>query len=454
MSDLSLIDTIVIVMLENRSFDHMLGHMSLPQYGNRVDVDGLTEPLRKPEYENLAQGHPYYPFALRDGELSSDLPHERNEVFDQIALSEVTGRYTMSGFVESYFAKTQVNRPLQPDPMGFLTPADLPITRFLADNFAVCDRWFAPLPTSTQPNRLMALAGTSRIEITKGLFPPIDDLVIDWLNKCSPPVPWRVYHCGISFFALLGRVEIFGPNFRPVDRLGPDVAHEKDDDFPKVIFIEPSYADAPHIGYDIPNDNHPPLAVAPGELLLKQVYEALTSNVDRWKRTLLIVTYDEHGGFFDHVPPIPIEFRPAPDAIFKNKFLSTGVRVPGLIVSPLVSAGSVFKGLLDHTSILQLIAEKFASSPDNYSVPVSSRRSAGIRSVSEVLNLAAPRDQIPIAPEGPASTVVQFSPKVMNSVMEKAFRDAAIDMVKNHPRETAQTYPEVSHWVLANGGRS
>ncbi len=66
-------------------------------------------------------------------------------------------------------------------------------------------------------------------------------------------IRWRIYHCGLSFFALLGRPEIFGPNFRSVDRLAPDVAHEKSDDFPRVIIVEPSYGDAPHIGNDIPN---------------------------------------------------------------------------------------------------------------------------------------------------------------------------------------------------------
>ncbi len=167
MTDLSLIDTIVIVMLENRSFDHMLGHLSLPKHANGSTVEGLKAPLKRVEYENLHGGEPFYPFEMRDGALASDLPHERSEVESTLGLSAVTGRFSMSGFVSAYFAKTPVNRTTKPDPMGFLTAVDVPITRFFADNYCVCDHWFAPLPTSTQPNRIMALTGTTRIDHTR-----------------------------------------------------------------------------------------------------------------------------------------------------------------------------------------------------------------------------------------------------------------------------------------------
>ena len=157
MTDLTAIQTIVIVMIENRSFDHILGHLSYGALANGTAVDGLKEPLQREAYENLFEGESYYPFLLRDHPLSSDLPHDRREVLAQLALSPVTQNYTMGGFAASYFGATPTNRPTTPDPLGFLGPDDVPITRFFADNFAVCDRWYAPLPTSTQPNRIMAL---------------------------------------------------------------------------------------------------------------------------------------------------------------------------------------------------------------------------------------------------------------------------------------------------------
>src|SRR6267143_1185983 len=393
MKDLSLIDTIVIVMLENRSFDHILGHLSYGSFANGTAVDGLKYPTQRNEYRNLDGGQGYYPFTMHDGTLASDLPHERGEVAVQLDLSDVTGQFSMGGFVKSYFETTGVNRSTTPDPMGFLSPTDVPITRFFADNFAVCDHWFAPLPTSTQPNRMMSLSGSTRIDHTSGMFPPCDPLVIDWLNERN--VSWRVYHCGISFFALLGRPEIFGPSFRSIDRLAPDVAHESSSDFPSVIIVEPSYGDAPHVGNDMPNDNHPPLAVAGGEAFLKQVYDALTCNPARWSRTVMIVTYDEHGGFFDHVQPPPVPYKPESNATFTEPFKSLGVRVPALIVSPLVSAKSIFSNILDHTSILQFLAEKFAPGSGGYAPKVEERRKQGVGSTSEALDLESPRTDIP-----------------------------------------------------------
>jgi phospholipase C len=450
MPTLDLVDTIAIVMLENRSFDHMLGHLSVPPFATGVKVDGLLEPLDQDAYLNIdASGEPYYPFVMRDGKLATDLPHERDFVATQLGWSSVAGRYMMDGFVRAYYQFQSINRPAQPDPMGFLAPADVPITHFLAQQYAVCDRWHASLPASTQPNRLMALSGDSEIDYTKGLFPPTGDLYLDWLSKRN--VSWRVYHSGISFFALLGRIpEIFGPNYRYIDHLAIDVKDEARGAFPSVIIIEPSFGDAPHIGSDVPNDNHPPLAVGPGEAFLRQVYEALTCNPDRWSRTLLIVTYDEHGGFYDHVPPPPIDYTPPPGNQFlSGPFTSMGVRVPALVVSPLVSSQSVYHGLLDHTSILQLLAEKFDPKGKGFSASVNQRKAAGIGSVSQVLDLAKPRTDIPDPPPAPSQSSVSFAePQGATSPMQQGFHDAAMNMIKRDRTGTADKYPEILHWAL------
>src|SRR5262249_39793238 len=144
---------------------------------------------------------------------------------------QVTGTYSMNGFVKAYYQDTTVNRTQHPEPMGIFPPSVVPITHFLAHNFAVCDRWFAPLPTSTQPNRLMALSGRSQIDHTSDQLVLAGRTLLDWATHHG--VRWRVYHAGLSFFALLGRFDqVLGPHFRAFEHLASDVAMEAPDLFP------------------------------------------------------------------------------------------------------------------------------------------------------------------------------------------------------------------------------
>ena len=450
MTSLDLVDTIVLVMLENRSFDHMLGHLSFGGFANRSGADGITEPLERDAYANVFQGEAYFPHPMKDMAMSGDLPHERGSIAAQLHKSNVTGTFAMDGFAKSYFTASPNNRSTKPDAMGFLLPDDVPMTRFLADQYTVCDRWFSSLPAGTQPNRLMAWTGTTLID-GNGFLPPRDALVLDWLERNH--VRWRVYTSGISFFLLFGATEAFGPNFRSFDRLSPDVANERPDDFPQVIIVEPLYGDAARIIGGLPNDDHPPAAVGLGELYLRKVYDALTRNPARWARTVLIVTFDEHGGFWDHVPPPAIPFAPPSRATFTKKFDSLGVRVPGLVVSPLVSAMGVCHEIFDHTSVLQFLAEKFTPGQP-YSAAVDARARNGIASVSAALDLAAPRADIPIAPDfAIALTIPLGENRAPVTPLETTFEEAAFEMVKKFPKPTAQKYPEVSHWVLTQQDR-
>jgi phospholipase C len=449
-TSLDLVDTIVLVMLENRSFGHMLGHLSYGQYANGSDVDGLTEPLERDEYANTFEGEGYYPYEMDDGDLSTDLPHDRDAIAVQLHKSAVTGTFAMDGFAKSYFEASPTNRPTQPDPLGFLLPQDVPMTRFLADQYAVCDRWFSSLPAGTQPNRLMAWTGTSLID-SNGLNPPRDDLVITWLERNN--VRWRVYRSGLSFFLLFGSIEPFGSNFRGIDRLAADVANEQPGDFPQVIIVEPSYGDTARITGTLANDDHAPLGAGPGELFLRRVYEALTRNPARWARTVLIVTFDEHGGFYDHVPPPLIPFKPPSRAKYSKAFESLGVRVPGLVVSPLVGAKSVCHEILDHTSVLQFLAEKFTPGKP-YSPAVKARQQSGVGSLSAALTLPVPRKVIPPAPEFTVMVAVPMGENTApQTALEATFEEAAFEMVKRYPKVTAQKYPEVTHWVLSQKDR-
>ena len=315
--------TVVVVMMENRSFDHVLGYLSLPQYGGRTDIEGLIEPDINPAFANEYDHQIYRPFVMPDRPLTSDLPHSRAEVNTQLAFRGT--KATMSGFVQAYVELTH-NIVESPPPLGYMTPASVFMSNFLARNYLVCDHWFAPLPADTQPNRAVAWTGCSLIDDTKGRVIPYRDLVLDWLTRKG--VRWRVYHSGLSFFLLFGLLDLaLSDNFRSIRQLPGDLATESVDTAPQVIFIEPEYNDSPvHFG-NIPNDNHPPLAIGPGEHFLRDVYVTLATS-PYWPNMMLVATYDEHGGFFDHVPPLPINSGVPAGALYSVPFTTTGVRVP------------------------------------------------------------------------------------------------------------------------------
>jgi phospholipase C len=342
--------------------------------------------------------------------------------------------------VESY-------RKRQPPPrdanlvMGYYTAQSVATFDFFARNFTVCDHWFASLPTGTQANRLMAMSGTTSIMDNAPLFLPDQELVYDWLAERG--VSWCAYQRGnyLPFFALMGRWQGEIANSLVLDPLVAD-AHPRfrryssfvDDwtspstTMPSVIFIEPEYTDGPHA---VPTDDHPPTSVVYGQNFLAEVYSALIANPARWQRTVMIITYDEHGGFYDHVPPLPI-----PTTIPRHGtspvFLTTGVRVPALVISPLVEPGTVFNGMLDHTSILQMLADKFGDG--FYSAPVYYRQPALSR-LEQAITRAAPRTDTPQLPKVLAGQTftkpIDRAPGANANAV--AFDRAATKIMSDHP---------------------
>ena len=268
-------------MFENRSFDNILGHLSFE--GLQPAADGLQPPPNQEQYANYYKGGAFYPFQrLEDEQLVSDVPHEYNYVAMQLAPG-TDGRPAMDGFVEAYADFTKTDPNIDCDPMGFFSSAQVPITSFLARTFCTCDRWFCPLPTSTQPNRTVAFCGKSEIYETKLQAIPAKENIFDWL-KANNNISWGVYHDGFTFFALYPELwpKIFTGNFFDYERLATDL---KNGTQPQVIIVEPSYQDGPHIGPDHPNDNHPPVAVGWGEDFLRRTYQAATLNPAVWAET-------------------------------------------------------------------------------------------------------------------------------------------------------------------------
>jgi phospholipase C len=440
------ITTVVLVILENRSFDHMLGHLRFE--GLMPAVDGLEKDLSK--YDNPYKGGEYIPFEAHDRLLRSDLPHEWQFVDAQLAWSSVRQQFDMTGFVQAYADFTKTNPVEQPDPMGFFTSDKVPISSFLARHFCVCDRWHACLPASTQPNRTIAFCGSSEIFDTPSAPRLIhcDDIMFDWLDRAK--VRWRVYHDGLSFFSLYPRAwkHLLSDHFRDFEHFFHDMQTEPLDSGPQVIIVEPSYEDGPHIGPDHPNDNHPPLAIGWGEDFLRRAYQAATVNPLRWRNTLFVHYYDEHGGFFDHVSPplIACETRGNPVHAFK----SLGVRIPAIVASPYVEPGSVCKELFDHTSVLQLLADLFTPGKP-YSSDVEERRQQGIQSLSVLIG-DKPLIDVPVVPAAPIPTDTALGRGVRlrpTNGLQASFELAAAQLIAAHPVEMGQKYPLVTQWKAA-----
>jgi phospholipase C len=398
--NLDLIDTIIILILENRSFDHVLGYLS--RGGGGLPVEGIRDdPGWLLRHANTWNGSAYPPHPISRMSFV-DPPHGSRAVANQIGRPPAGGTTApMNGFVAAYMA----GNPKPDDPglvMGHYTAAEVPMFDFLARNFAVCDHWFAALPTGTQANKLMAMSGTTSVVDNGPVLLPNQPLVYDWLTDHR--VRWCVYQSGdyFPFFTLMPKwigeiaTSLAGDHlgvsgrFRRLQHFASDW---KSSPMPQVIFIEPEYSDGPH---DSPNDDHPPTAISRGQILVRDVYAALIANPARWQRSMMIITYDEHGGLYDHVPPLPIVTDVKTSTGFLVRLPSSGVRVPALVLSPLVEPGAVHGQPLDHTSMLQLLADKFDGGRP-YSDAVA-RRQPFLSPLAAVLTRAAPRPSAPPAP--------------------------------------------------------
>lgn len=426
MRDLSLVKTIVFVMMENRSFDHMLGYLSLPPY-NRTDIDGLRQDSSwTGKYSNQDGTSKIAPFlATNPYTMPSkfDPPHERPSV--AMHLGEFDGgRYAMNGFLKAIPPSVSNDSSIRKLVMSYFGAEQVPTNHFFASNFLVCDRWFCCLPAGTQPNRLMSMSGVSKIDLNAKPL-PTQQLIYDWLTKNG--ISWRVYHQGIPFYTMMPKWIpriLNSDNFRLFKHFQEDLQNDPPKKQPKVIFVEPTYGDAPHFGSS--TDDHAPSGVADGQEFLMQVYNAVTAVPSFWKGCVLIVTYDEHGGFFDHVSPPHVVTRPPTGGSYEE-FSTLGIRVPSFVISPFVRPASVSHLNCDHTSFLKFVAEKF-SPTGKYGEPVDSRP---VASVSDTLDFINPQLKPPAAPpvdqylaNRPKRSIQQLNGALPTTPLQEAFVEA------------------------------
>lgn len=367
---LAKIEHIVVLMLENRSFDHMLGYLSLE--GGREDIDGL-----KTGMANDFGGRSY---PIHHLDRTAFAPDEDPDHSGEATSVQIAGG-AMSGFVDSFAAKLAQRGATGHDPglvMGYYNASDLPVYDHLAAEFCVCDRWFASVPGATWPNRLYSIAGRadgSRDDKPSG-HAPLYDLPSFVRHLDAHDVSWRWYsydpgtlrcvdkHYWLTHYDRFAYVDKTKLSWKTeaeelpvIDEASSsfveDAANGK---LPSVAWIDPNFKDLNLYGGDS-NDDHPPSDVHDGQLFVLSVYHAIASS-PLWQKTLLVITYDEHGGFHDHVPPPPAEDDdPAQFGLY-------GIRVPAIVVSPWVAQGSVSSTVFDHTSIIKTILLRFCGEAD------------------------------------------------------------------------------------------
>jgi phospholipase C len=271
-----------------------------------------------------------------------------------------------SGFVkdfsQQYPDSTADARQLIMDyyPLDFL-----PALHSLARRFTVCDRWFASLPGPTWPNRFFALTGTSNGRVNmpddgthksdlSGYFQQTQTTLFDRLNESA--IHWKVYFHDIPQTTVLdGQREPHNvARYFYIDQFY-EVTRGPESEFPEYCLIEPDF-----MGYD-QNDGHPPHDIMRSEKLIADVYNAIRSNQALWQSTLLVVMFDKHGGFFDHVSP-PAAVPPDDAKPSEYTFDRLGVRVPAILVSPWAKP-CVEHAQFDHTSVLKYLTEKWGLGP-------------------------------------------------------------------------------------------
>ncbi|MEO8935496.1 MAG: alkaline phosphatase family protein [Burkholderiaceae bacterium] len=434
---------VVVLMLENRSFDHMLGGLASLVPG----LDGV-DPQAPGSNDDPLTGKAIVQQPIAKAFVSKDfmLPHEFVDVTAQI------DEGAMSQFVASF-----ANAAQDPDPadreqvMAYFADGALPVLHTLAKNYLVCTRWFSSLPGPTWPNRFFVHSGTSR-----GLadMPSADDPGsigqvfgrltqdtiydrIDEARNAGRDIDWRIYHDGLPQSIILDHLKkpFFSNHYAHIDRLEQDAQFESS--FPSYAFIEPRY-----FGADA-NDQHPPASVLPGEALIARVYNAIRANPELWHSTLLIVTYDEHGGFYDPVPP-PATI--APDGYRSPQgfaFDKLGVRVPTILVSPFVTKGCDRESY-DHTSILRYLIDKWGLRPLGAR---SDRAVAGAAKsfADSILPAARPDSELPM-------TVGADAPVAVRGTLAAAIDEAPADLPVDNAQRLLLAIAEQMRRAIDRGG--
>lgn len=370
---------VIVLMLENRSFDHMFGFLDHPR-----DFEGL----RGKALSNPDDSGREIPATDDAGfEVPHDPSHRHFGVMYQLTESDPTGnpphykrpyRINNRGFVKEYERHAPGRGA---EIMKCQHPRNIPVLATLAKSFALCDHWFASVPGMTWPNRFFAHAASSSATVNN--FTVLYGMPTIYHALSRAGKSWKVFHHGDAHARAMPVV------WRHVRRMDNFFRRIEQDDLPQYSFVEPNHLGDPAET----NSQHPGKNEAgtggedfrAAEALIRRIYRALIANETVWRKSLLVITYDEHGGFYDHVPPpaaVPPDPRLSPE---RFGFDQLGVRVPAVIVSPYIPEATVDTTVYDHSSIVASVREQFG-----ITTPLTNRdRSA--KTFWRNLTLATPR---------------------------------------------------------------
>ena len=379
---------VVVLMMENRSFDHMLGALK----ATHPNIDGLTGTESNPDTTGATIN--VQPLAEFQSQLDPYPNHHFAAVNLQIFGDPQNGPplpATMQGFIKSYYNQ-QNNVQHSHDILYYFTPDKLPVLTTLATEFAVFNRWFASIPGPTICNRAFAHYGTSFGQVSMDVFYEGKDIkaIYDRMLAANHTCKLFYYDEASSTMEVVNLLQ----NEPQIFGTFPDFLNAcKQNALPDYCFIEPNYTDHDSPDGDgevIANDQHPDHDVRAGEQFIATVYNAIRQNPNLWPNTALLIVYDEHGGIFDHVPPpactpdTPFVAQPADTGTLDSfAFDRLGVRVPAILVSPWVAKGSIINDTFDHASIPATVNEL-------YNLPVSPRSARETAANTFLGNLSLP----------------------------------------------------------------
>jgi phospholipase C len=368
---------IVVLMMENRSFDHMLGALSLVlENGVKTypKINGLTGDESNPDTAgNVVRVQPNAKF---QGQLDPDPDHHFPGVDLQIFGGTPLGPgriANMQGFVKDYFTQTN-NVDKSHNIMSYFTPDKLPVLTTLATQFAVFNGWFSSIPGPTICNRAFAHYGTSFGQVGMDVFYVLDPIpsVYERMIQAGHTAKIYYYDQPSSTMEIVNILKNQPQIFATYSQFITDC---QGGNLPEYSFIEPCYNDhpGPDGGEVLASDQHPDHNVQEGERFIASVYEAIRTSPLLWGSTLLLVVYDEHGGIYDHVQPPNCtsdgySAKPADTGTGESfNFDRLGVRVPAILVSPYIPKGIVVPGpedpanarIFEHASIPATVTDFF-----------------------------------------------------------------------------------------------
>jgi len=446
-ASLSDIEHVVILMQENRSFDHYFGTLS--------GVRGFSDPVGRFVQKGAGPGGELMPFRLL-----SDPPRCDGECLNDISHTWQTQHRSWNGGAMDAFVSTHVavDGPEDgPVTMGYYTRADLPFYHAIADAFTICDGYFSSVIGPTDPNRLMWISATIDPDGVAGgpVVETFPDRYKHFGSLRWETMPERLHEAGVSWKVYNARLTEYELCPLPYFRAFADVASVRGleladrglkPSFPDSFMDDVASGRLPSVSWIMPplaQCEHPAAPPAWGEHLLHTVLNALVARPDVWERTVLFLVHDENGGFFDHVPPVvapegtPGEWLTVPDAALPAEAggirgpVGLGFRTGCLVVSPFSRGGYVCSDVFDHTSTLRFIERRFGVEVPNLS--------AWRRSVTGDLTSALGTVLDTSVPDLPPTSVAEDV-----SVAEQAVRNAltgVVDRGEPYPLPTVNAMP-------------